>query len=121
MNVLRFGAVLLLAGCGTLTSMDWGRAPADWPELTENVAVVDEARLRAGCVGIKYAPGARPVDCAWVNFTKRTCTVYVLASMPDALEHARGHCRGYDHPGETIMADGWAKWKARNPGYATAR
>ena len=93
--------------------MDWGRAPPpDWPQLTERIVTVDAARLKVHCAGIKYEAGATPVDCAFANFGMKTCTVYVLADMPDAIAHARGHCRGYDHPGESTMRDGWAKWKS---------
>lgn len=116
MNYLTGGLIgLLLSGCTTIGHLS---APSDWPKLA-----VTEHQAKVGVVWQKCYPaiplwmkilGAIPEGCAWVDFTKMTCDIYVREGTPDddrVLLHEREHCDGKDHGGSRHLADFWRDWK----------
>lgn len=104
----------LLSGCA-ITPMDWGRQPPDdWPALKVRIIEVPKGEVAGHCRSASYAFATVPRGCALVYFTRRECVIYVAEGYPEVLEHERGHCLGYDHPGETNFRDAWTRYKARN-------
>jgi len=97
-------AVFLCTGC---TMIDYAKAPpADWPELKVDVyrtTFWDTQRL---CGGNLLFPTPA---CAAVDFKGRRCTIITSTDDERVMEHERAHCRGYDHVGETTLADVWGR------------
>lgn len=50
------------------------------------------------------------MGCAVVNFNEGKCYITTMGQR-EVVEHERLHCQGYDHFGETTMADLWQRWK----------
>lgn len=102
-------------------NMDWNRPPpADWPKLTVQQEVVSPHDLMSVCQrGARDSMGG---GCALVDFAARTCRVYLVLFSPrddvpmtnlEIWEHeVKGHCRGFDHKGESALRDAWARYKA---------
>jgi len=92
---MRYLALLLLAGCvQPATFIDvWRRPPDDWPELRQSVVRVSHEDVRRLC---KLSEG-HYLGCAYIDFDKRTCRIYIASDDPAVLQHERDHCIGYDH------------------------
>lgn len=79
---------------------------AGWPQLEIVENYVPNAEMRDRCV--KYTGfGMSPIACAEFDFSNRKCYIWFSADFPpsrNVVEHERLHCGGYDHPGETTMA-----------------
>lgn len=101
----------MLGGCATTYPMDWDRPPPpDWPKLAENIVDVPVGDIRALCV----SKGVGSHDaCTTFIFEKRVCNIYTSTREAAAMKHERGHCRGYDHPGDSKVRNAWATYKAR--------
>ena len=117
MRLLILLAVFLLVGCAT-TIDNHTASPIDWPKLTVVENYVPVGTLYEKCW--KYVPewmkwlGAIVEGCAELDFKVNTCTIWVRDSgFADAtiMEHERLHCQGYDHIGDSILRDEWAKYK----------
>ena len=108
--------IVFLVGC---TSIDYSREPAaDFPALAVTVhRYADTSDVRAACAkaGEKYGVSVSMflVACSDWRFDTRTCDVYVPAGDDGLLEHELAHCRGYDHYGESTIADAWRAWSVR--------
>jgi len=124
---LRFWLLLALAmlACallGACTVIDKDvPPPADWPALAIHVHKVKGGELIKECWPAEslfmQLNGALPSGCAWINFARNRCDVY-LPSYVDhdgyALNHELEHCHGYDHYGDSTMHDAWAAWKQKH-------
>ena len=109
----------LLTANAYADNMDWNRAPpADWPTLTIKQAVVSSHELVQLCH--RQAMEGMYGGCAIPDFASRSCRIYLVMvpigenwsmSNIEIWEHERGHCRGYDHRGESAMRDAWAAYK----------
>jgi hypothetical protein len=116
--VLRMGRIgvlawtLALAAC-TITPIDHARLPpADWPRLAETV------EIRTGLSDVCRISGfhlGTNVGCAVLDFEAGTCHIYLDARYlsGEALMHEKMHCKGYDHPGEAVVRQGWEDHKIR--------
>lgn len=103
MKALLLTAALALQACTSI-----GHQKADgWPALEIREHYLPHAEMRDRCV--KYAPwGSWPEACAEFNLAAGTCDIFYSADFPPPaafIAHERLHCQGYDHEGETHMAD----------------
>ena len=117
MKKIVIAIAILITGCTTI-----GHAPApnDWPQLQ-----VTEHQVKVGTIWEKCYPsvplwmkllGAIPEGCAWIDFSKMSCDIYVSDGTPEGdrvLTHEREHCEGRDHAGASTLRDLWAGWKGR--------
>lgn len=107
--------VTLLVGCTTIGHVP---APTDWPKLTVVEHQVKGGELLQKCYSalplwLKLLGGI-PLGCAWVDFSKMTCDIYVPEGTPEGdqvLLHEREHCDGKDHATDSTLADAWRDWK----------
>lgn len=94
-------ALLTLAGCTSMevaVPIDYSvPPPADWPRLREEIRRVSKDEIPVLCRG----DSAHWSACARIDFKARVCRIYIAVDHPGLLEHERGHCRGYDHPGQS--------------------
>lgn len=110
---------LLLGACSTID--EHTPPPLDWPALTVDVARVAHGEMRETC-GRFTSVMASPEGCALLDFSARTCSIVLSRDFPSqAVErHEYLHCAGFDHPGESTLADLWRNYKAAALGRATA-
>lgn len=100
---------LLLSFCSDAPAqgIDFQNPPApDWPKL--------EKRYHYGDITMCTAKlGITTIACAFANFDLNVCDMYFPAApvMRRIVLHEEAHCDGYDHPGETMMHDGWEAHK----------
>lgn len=92
-------AILFVTGCSSLGNT----RPHDWPELKVSVH-------KSGFMKKEECNGTLG-GCAYVEWCSRTCYVYLQIDSKAIEEHERGHCAGYDHDGDSTMADSWNRWK----------
>ena len=103
---------LLLSSC---SMVNYSSRPADFPTLIERLHQYDtSAGVRDACGSLYEAYGQSVpfalIACSHWRFDTLTCDVYVQRGDEGTLEHERGHCRGYDHYGESTIADAWRAW-----------
>jgi len=109
----RLFPLLVLSGCTTIGTVP---PPTDWPTLAITERWLPKNEVEAICG--KYAPHLMTVrGCAVIHFGSMTCDVYVSRVSTDSatVSHERAHCAGWDHHGETHLADEWRKWKETAP------
>lgn len=101
----------LMTGACAMTAIDHSREPvADWPALAMRI------ELRNGLAGvcdISTSHFMSVVGCAVIDFDARTCQIYLDTrhASAEALMHEQLHCRGYDHPDEHTVRNGWVRHK----------
>ena len=104
-------ALLAPLGC---TTIDMTHKVAGWPELQVVQHYVPDDEIRARCS--KYAPwGFTPEACSEFNFVAKRCDVWFSSDYPPQpyiVRHELLHCRGYDHPGDSELADILARYNA---------
>ncbi|HUF81352.1 MAG TPA: hypothetical protein VMN03_09475 [Burkholderiales bacterium] len=112
----RLCAVLLAGLAPACTVIDHQRV-AGWPQLEVIETYVPHAQMLERCV--RYtAFGMSPAACAEFNLGAGKCTIWYSADFPPSkliVEHERLHCRGYDHIGESTMAQLLRRHQARPP------
>ena len=105
---------LLASACGTV--IDHKRVEG-WPALEIVESFVPNAQMRERCM--KYTGfGMSPAACAEFDLSAGKCTIWYSADFPPSkliVEHERLHCRGYDHIGESTMAQFLRRHQARPP------
>ncbi len=113
---MRFLALLLLTGCGSLISHN--PPPSDWPQLRVVIHKGTQMQVQKKCV--KYLSPFNAVmslglvgGCAEVNFRQKRCDIWVPHDVSqEVLDHEMEHCKGKDHPTESTMKDAWERYKA---------
>jgi len=107
--------VFILSGC---TAIGHKAPPNDWPQLQVSIHKVGFWELQTICGGGGLMVLAfQYFGCAWIYFNDMTCKVYYAAddeSGQSVIEHELEHCRGMDHMGSSMLADGWEQWKREN-------
>ena len=111
---------LLISGCATVALQEMTTPPADWPALRvieHRTPFVERTTACGGSVGrtivALFLPIPVPLGCAFVDFAKGTCDVWLPEEPDDTIDpHELAHCRGSDHPGKTYFRDLWEKFKA---------
>ena len=105
--------LLLLAGCSVI---NYSTRPEDFPGLKITVHEYPSiAEVRQACdqAAQKYGQSisAFVVACSEWRFDTLSCAVHVPVDSPELLEHERAHCQGYDHVGESTIADAWKAYR----------
>jgi len=112
---LKLAAAILAVTLTACTAIDTHRQPpADWPNLEVTVQKVGFWELQRVCGGNLIT---QYFGCAWIYFATMVCNVFYAADDESAvyvIEHEKMHCRGHDHIGSSMLADGWEKWKKEN-------
>lgn len=99
--------IALLSGCATIDRH--AKPPTDWPPLIIVYNKIDPIAVQSKCGGnlwLQYA------GCVEYDFCRLSCTVHYFTDL--VLEHEEMHCKGYQHHGNTEIADGWNFWKNNN-------
>ena len=116
-SILALGTVL--SACSTL---DLFNPPdTDFPKLeVREHAYQDHYDTVIACRAIyqkyKMSPPFGLVACAEWSFDKNTCDIYYEKGDEYFRQHELGHCKGYDHPGDTTIRDEWNLYrKQREP------
>lgn len=100
--------IALVAGCGTTGQVK--KPPPDWPHLSVTTVVVDRNDEFERLCGAT-PPGFVQNGCAVINFARNTCVI-VLAKRRYSqwtIDEEQDHCKGVDHPGETLLKSAWEK------------
>lgn len=112
---------LSLTGCATV--IDQHSQIADWPNLKVRDNVVSGIEVIRTCYKYlspfaKYT-GTIPMACAEINFAAGTCDIYRAHDADEwIIRHERMHCAGFQHVGDTKMADDWRNYRAYAAGAA---
>ena len=110
-NLMILGGILALSACSTISHIP---PPSDFPVLKEIVHIVSTREKNDVCA--KYGPPFTYVEaCAEWYFETRECHIWLDKDFLQEyqIEHERMHCKGYDHPGSTVIFDSWNVWKNR--------
>lgn len=100
-----------IAACTTIDLSQ--KPPADWPKLRMEIRQNVPKLVKA------YCPGFGIFGCSLVEFSPGTCLVMMTTDSQSDLdiELSHKHCDGYDHKGESTMADAWADYKKSGQNY----
>ena len=100
---------LALSACA---GIDYSKAPpVGWPELDIVVIAQNLKEVQVTCRN-DFLPKVQIRACAQANFSSGICRIFT--SNPDnidLMEHEKAHCRGYDHPYESSIRDGFQSYQ----------
>jgi hypothetical protein len=102
--------LFLLPGCAVIGH----QKVAGWPQLAVIEHYVPNKAMRDRCA--QYVGfGMSPEACAQFDFARGRCDIWYSADFPPGsyvITHEREHCLGYEHEGETGMAEALARYKS---------
>ncbi len=100
-----FLTVAALGACAT--SVNQGAPTPGWPALKVTSHYVPHKQMIERCAPyVGY--GSLPDACAEINLKAKTCDKWFSADFPPSVaieRHEQEHCEGYDHIGESALAD----------------
>lgn len=101
----------LLSGCATIDPHT--PPPADWPPLIVVPNKTDIISVQRKCASVFDVLVLNVYGgCVEYDFCALSCTVTYW--LDAAFAHEEMHCRGYQHHGDTRIADGFLFWQANN-------
>ena len=105
-------AALLLFAC---TAIDTQHKVAGWPQLAVVEHYVPDGDMRTRCS--KYVGfGMTPEACAEFDFAHGKCHIWYSEEyppLPGVIAHERLHCQGYEHPGDSALAQALARYRLK--------